>query len=197
MRIGLFFGSFNPVHSGHLILAAHFTNENIVDECWFIISPQNPFKEKKSLLNEQHRLNLVRAALEGETKIKASNIEFSLPRPSYTVDTLLYLREKYPQHEFYILMGSDGLANFPRWKNYEQILEMAGIFVYPRPGHTAETFTHKGIQVVEAPLIEISSTRIRKLIRAHKNYRYLVPDLVKEIIDREGYYLSSLENEAQ
>lgn len=188
MKVGLFFGSFNPVHNGHLILATHYLNEGLTDEVWFVVSPQNPFKDKKSLLNEQHRLFMVRAAIEGITRMKASNIEFGLPRPSYTIDTLIYLKEKYPSHEFSIILGADSLQNFNHWKNHQAILEYANLLVYPRPGFMAEILTGKGIQLTDAPLIEISSTRIRKLIKDKKEIRFLVPEGVKHIIEKENYY---------
>src|SRR6478672_130911 len=134
MKIGLYFGSFNPIHNGHLIIASHFLNETDLDEIWIVVSPQNPFKETTGLLNEQHRFNLVKTALEGETKLKASNIEFKLPRPSYTIDTLTYLHEKHPQHEFAIVMGSDGFQNIHKWKNATTLLADYEFYIYLRPG---------------------------------------------------------------
>ena len=188
MKIGLYFGSFNPVHIGHLIIANHIVNTTNLDQVWFIVSPQNPLKPSASLLNEYHRLHLIQSAIEGETKLKASNIEFQLPRPSYTVDTLAYLIEKYPQHHFSIIMGSDSFNNLPKWKNYEIILRNHSIYIYKRP--CFEVTKHPGADIIllEAPLLDISSTRIRELIKARKSIRYLVPDIVNEEILRDGYY---------
>jgi nicotinate-nucleotide adenylyltransferase len=195
MNIGLFFGSFNPIHHGHLIIANHILNNKIVDELWIIVSPQNPFKKSAGLLNENHRLNLVKTAIEGESKIKANNIEFKLPKPSYTINTLTYLKEKYPQHQFSIIMGSDGFQNLPKWKNATVIIENYHILVYKRPGFEI-TETHSArISIMDAPLLEISSTLIRKLIKENKSIRYLVPDAVKEEIELKNYYKSLLENQ--
>jgi nicotinate-nucleotide adenylyltransferase len=197
MNIGLFFGSFNPIHTGHLIIANHFINQGIIDELWFVVSPQNPFKNAAGLLNEQHRLRLVQAAIEHEVKLKASNIEFKLPRPSYTINTLTYLVEKYPKYKFNIVMGSDGFQNISKWKNAEAILKNYTILVYRRPGFEI-TDTHGAqVQIQDAPLLEISSTYIRKIIKEKKSIRYLVPDQVKKEIDINQYYMSSLENPAQ
>ena len=124
MKIGLYFGSFNPIHIGHLIIANHIVNNTDLDKLWFVISPQNPFKNSTSLLNEYHRLHMVNAAIDGETRLRASNVEFKLPKPSYTIDTLTYLNEKYPQHEFSIIMGSDGFKNLDKWKNYQTLIKM-------------------------------------------------------------------------
>jgi nicotinate-nucleotide adenylyltransferase len=188
MHIGLFFGSFNPIHTGHLIIATHTLNYTDLNEIWFVVSPQNPFKSSSNLLHEQHRLNLVKTAIEGEHHIKASNIEFKLPRPSYTIDTLQYLFEKYPNYTFSIVLGSDGLQNFTQWKNYELILKFSRLYVYKRPGFEITPLDGAKIIEIESPLLQISSTHIRKLIRERKNIRYLVPDSVKEEIDRNGYY---------
>ncbi|MEO6406184.1 MAG: nicotinate (nicotinamide) nucleotide adenylyltransferase [Ferruginibacter sp.] len=194
MLVGLFFGSFNPIHTGHLIIATHIINNTNLDEIWFVVSPQNPFKSSASLLNQQHRLNLIKTAIEGEQKIKASNIEFCLPKPSFTIDTLQYLKEKYPQDVFSIILGSDGLQNFTNWKNYQSILKSSSIYVYPRPGFDIKFIQGATIHKLKAPLLDISSTYIRELIRGKKNIRYLVPDKVKEEIERNGYYSSKLEN---
>lgn len=188
MRIGLFFGSFNPIHNGHLIIANYFINETDLEQVWLVISPQNPLKKPSGLLNEYHRLHLVNLALEGEQKIKSSNIEFQLPRPSYTIDTLVYLKEKYPQHEFSIIMGSDSIKNIKNWKNHEQIIQHHKVYVYERPNSKYENENEKNIQVVKAPLIEISSTYIRTLIKQKKSIRYLVPDTVQEEIQNNLYY---------
>lgn len=196
MKVGLYFGSFNPVHIGHLIIANHIINQNTVDELWFVVSPQNPFKNSSLLLNEHHRLNMIKTALDGEHKLKASNIEFKLPKPSYTINTLTYLSEKYPKNTFAIIMGSDGFQNILKWKNAETIIKNYEIIIYKRPGYEI-TATHQAtITILEAPLLEISSTHIRKLIKEKKSIRYLVPDAVNEEIKINSYYQNNLENPA-
>ena len=194
MNIGLYFGSFNPVHHGHLIIANHISNNTNLDEIWFVVSPQNPFKSSAVLLNENHRLNLIQTALEGEVKLKASNIEFKLPKPSYTVNTLTYLSEKYPAHSFTIIMGSDGFKNITKWHNASVILKNYPLFIYKRPGfEITETFG-AAVTVMDAPLLEISGTLIRKLIKENKSIRFFVPDSVKMEIEKNNYYKSALEN---
>lgn len=188
MKIGLYFGSFNPVHNGHLIIANYAVNETDLNQVWFVISPQNPFKQSASLLNEHNRLHLVQLAIEGENKLRASSVEFGLPKPSYTVDTLAYLTEKYPDHEFAILMGSDGFENLHKWKNHSVITAGHQIYIYKRPGFEIGDTHGATIHVLDAPLLEISSTRIRELIKNKKSIRFLVPDVVKEEIERAGYY---------
>ncbi|MEO6669663.1 MAG: nicotinate (nicotinamide) nucleotide adenylyltransferase [Ferruginibacter sp.] len=194
MKIGLYFGSFNPIHVGHLIIANHIVSNTDLNELWLVVSPQNPFKNSQALLNENHRLNLVRTALEGEKKIKASNIEFKLPKPSYTINTLTYLKEKYPLYEFVIIMGSDSFQNFSNWKNALLIAKDYPIYIYKRPGFDIENILNAKIQILDAPLLEISSTHIRKLLASGKSIRYFVPDNVREEIEANHYYLSSLEN---
>ena len=190
MNIGLYFGSFNPIHHGHLIIANYLLEHTTLDQVWLIVSPQNPLKPSATLLNEYHRLYLVQVAIEGENRLKASDIEFKLPRPSYTVDTLAYLQEKYPTHQFSIIMGSDSFQNLPRWKNYAWLLQHYPIYVYKRPEHTALPVYPEAKQVVilDAPLLPISSTTIRQQIREGKSVRYLLPEAVREEIDRNGYY---------
>ncbi|MBC7890242.1 MAG: nicotinate-nucleotide adenylyltransferase [Ferruginibacter sp.] len=188
MKIGLYFGSFNPVHIGHLIIANHVINYTDVQQVWFVVSPQNPLKPSTSLLNEYHRFRLVQLAVDGPTKIKASNIEFQLPKPSYTVDTLAYLHEKYPQHQFAIIMGSDGFCNLSKWKNYEIIIKNYPLYIYERPGFIIDNALKATIYILKAPLLQISSTHIRELIKAGKSIRYLVPDTVKEEIENNRYY---------
>lgn len=191
MKIGLYFGSFNPIHHGHLIIASYIVQETPAEQVWFVVSPQNPLKKSKTLLNEYHRLHLVRMSIEDEPSFRASDIEFRLPRPSYTIDTLTYLREKYPAHEFSLIMGSDSYQNFRSWKNYEQLLRDCPVLVYMRTGFDMQDH-YEGARVtfLEAPLIEISSTHIRKNIAAGKSIRYLVPEKVMEEIMRNGYYRS-------
>lgn len=192
MKTGLYFGSFNPIHTGHLIIANYILNSELLNEIWFVVSPQNPFKNSSDLLNENHRLNLVKTAIEGEVNLKASNIEFKLPKPSYTINTLTYLKEKYPKRQFSIIMGSDGFQNLNKWKNAEIIIADYPIIIYKRTGfEITETFG-ASIKILNAPLLEISSTYIRKLISQNKSYRFLVPDSVKEEIEKNNYYRKSL-----
>lgn len=189
MQIGLYFGSFNPIHTGHLIIGNHIANSTNLEQVWFIVSPQNPLKQAAGLLNEYHRFHLIKVAIEGENKLKASNVEFTLPKPSYTIDTLVYLEEKYPHHQFSVIMGSDSLVNIEKWKNYKAILKNYGLYVYERPGFKADKLKYENrIQFVNAPLLEISSTMIRKLIKEKKSIRYLVTDAVFEEIQNNGYY---------
>jgi nicotinate-nucleotide adenylyltransferase len=188
MTIGLYFGSFNPVHVGHLIIANHIVANTNLDQVWLVISPQNPFKNAGSLLNEYHRLHLVNIAIDGETKLRASNVEFKLPKPSYTIDTLTYLTEKHPEHQFAIIMGSDGFTNLNNWKNYETLVKNYPFYIYKRPGfEISETFGAT-LTILDAPLLDISSTRLRYMIKEKKSIRFLVPDVVKEEIERNGYY---------
>ena len=189
MTVGLYFGSFNPVHHGHLIIASYMVNNTALDQVWFIVSPQNPFKTSQSLLNEYQRLHLVKLAIEGETDLRASDIEFYLPKPSYTIDTITYLEERYPHHQFSIIMGSDSFQNLPRWKNSEVLISRYPILVYKRAGFDVAEIPGARLTVVDAPLLQISATRIRELIRQKKSIRYLVPDIVKEEIEKNNYYL--------
>lgn len=189
MKVGLYFGSFNPIHHGHLIIANYMLQHSALDQVWFVVSPQNPFKQSASLLNAYNRLALVQIAIDGEAKLKASDIEFRLPQPSYTVNTLAYLQEKYPTHQFAIIMGSDSFENLAKWKNYEFILQHCAIYVYRRAGHEVNnTFPNANIIVQDAPLLQISATYIRNSIKQQRSIRYLVPDKVLEEIDRNGYY---------
>ena len=188
MKIGLYFGSFNPVHNGHLLIANYVMNYTDIEQLWMVVSPQNPLKPSKSLLNEYHRLGLIQLALEGESKIKASTIEFKLPKPSYTIDTLTYLREKYPDHQLSIIMGSDSFINLPKWKNYELIINNYPLYIYQRKDYPINNKIKANIQILDAPLLEISSTKIREIIKKGKSIRWLVPDVVKEEIEKTGYY---------
>ena len=189
MNIGLFFGSFNPIHNGHLIIANQILNETELKKIWFVVSPQNPLKKEASLLSELNRLRLVRLAVEEDARLKASNFEFPLPKPSYTSHTLVLLAEKYPNNTFSIIMGSDSFSNLHKWKNYEMILKNYSIYVYKRSGFSVEnSFIKSKPSIINTPLIEISSTLIRKLVREGKSIRFLVPDKVMEEIKRGGYY---------
>ena len=190
MRIGLYFGSFNPIHHGHLLIASYILQHTSLQQVWFVVSPQNPLKPAASLLNEYHRLYLVQLAIEGAKDLKAQDIEFKLPKPSYTSDTLTYLQEKYPTHEFSIIMGSDSFQNLPRWKNANWLLKNYSIYVYKRPEHEQLPVYPgaKDVQILQAPLLPISSTTIRQYIKEGKTIRFLVPEKVREEIERNGYY---------
>jgi nicotinate-nucleotide adenylyltransferase len=188
MKIGLFFGSFNPIHVGHLIIASYVANNTEVDQVWLVISPQNPLKKVNTLLNEYHRLHLVQQAVEGDPLLKWSDIEFKLPKPSYTIDTLTYLSEKYPHHEFSIIIGSDSYKNIKRWKNWEQLVNTFRFFVYQRPGFANEHNSLETVHFLNAPLLDISATLIRDLIKNGKSIRYLVPDKVLQEIESNNYY---------
>ncbi len=190
MKIGLYFGSFNPVHHGHLIIASHVVQSTGLDQVWFVVSPQNPLKPAKGLLNEYHRLFLVKAAIEGENHLRGSDIEFKLPRPSFTIDTLAYLAEKYPEHEFAVVMGSDSYQNLKQWKNYEQLLRTTSFYIYIRAGfEIIPDYPGAKFEILDAPLLQISATHIRKMLQSGKSIRFLVPDVVKEEIERNRYYL--------
>lgn len=188
MNIGLYFGSFNPIHHGHLIIAKHIINEALADKVWFVVSPQNPLKKANSLLNENDRLHLVRIAIDEEIDLKADNSEFQLPRPSFTIDTLTYLKDKYPQHNFSVIMGSDSFLNISKWKNPEQILKNHKLLIYTRPGFPVDMSQAKNMNILQAPLLEISSTYIRRLIAEKKSIKYLLPKDVVTYIEENSYY---------
>lgn len=189
MKIGLFFGSFNPIHTGHLIIANFMASHTDLDQVWFIVSPQNPFKEKKTLAPDRTRLQMIRMAIEDNSLLKVSDIEFSLPKPSYTITTLSYLKEKYPVHEFSLIMGSDNLSSLPLWKNYEQIINNYAIYIYNRPGVNANPFEDKkNIYFFDAPQLYISASVIRKFIEEGKSIRYLVPEQVFEFLEGNKLY---------
>jgi len=188
MKIGLYFGSFNPIHIGHLIIANHVLNETEIEKIWFIISPQNPFKEIKTLLSEFDRLHLLRLAVQDDNRMKCSDIEFNLPKPSYTSNTMTFLSEKYPEHKFFIIMGSDSYQNIDKWKNFETIISNYLIYVYKRQGHEIEKSFNKKPIILNAPIIQISSSQIRELIKTGKSIRYLVPEIVREEIETRKFY---------
>ena len=188
MKIGLYFGSFNPIHIGHCIIANNVKNETDLEQVWFVVSPQNPFKVSRSLLNEYDRLHLVQTAVKDEQFLKASDIEFHLDKPSYTYNTLVHIKDRYPQHTFVIIMGSDSYKNLDNWKNAGFIKDNYPIYIYIRPGFDVNPPAEQHIQVLKAPLLEISATEIRQYIRQKKSIRYLVPEGVKDEIERNGYY---------
>ncbi len=188
-KIGLFFGSFNPVHIGHLIIANYMANYTDIHEVWFVVSPQNPFKEKKSLGNMYDRLEMVNLAIEGADHLKTCDIEFNLPQPSYTIDTLTHLQEKFPNREFVLIMGEDNLQGLMKWKNAEILLRDYRIMVYPRPGYEAlELRSHPSVTLTDTPVMELSSTFIRQSIKDKKSIKFFVSDAVIDFIDKKGLY---------
>ena len=189
-KIGLFFGSFNPIHTGHLIVANLMAEATDLKKVWFVVSPQSPFKPSKGLLHEFDRYDMVRAAIHDNYKMEVSDVEFHLPRPSYTIHTLTYLAEKHPDKDFRLIIGEDNLEAFIKWKNYQQILDQYGLYVYPRPNaQPSELKQHPSVKVVESPMLDISATYIRQCIRDKKSIRYLVPEAVEQMIRVKGFYL--------
>ncbi|MFA5620898.1 MAG: nicotinate (nicotinamide) nucleotide adenylyltransferase [Weeksellaceae bacterium] len=189
MKIGLYFGSFNPIHIGHLVIANHLQQYSDLEKVWFVVTPQNPFKKKASLANDYNRLYMVNIAIEDYPHMQSSDVEFNLPKPSYTIDTLTVLKEKYPQHDFSLIMGMDNLSGFRKWKNHEQILKNYSICVYPRLGYEpGEWATHPKFQFVDAPIMEISSSFIRQALKAGKNIRPMLPEKVWEYLDGSSVY---------
>lgn len=188
MRIGLFFGSFNPIHTGHLIIANHILNEVKLDKIWFVVSPVNPFKINSDLLDETARLALVDLAVQNDERIDASDVEFQLSKPSFTINTLLFLRNAYPDHEFSIIMGSDNFHNLDKWKDYEKIIANYKLLIYLRTGFGVKNNLKADIEVMKAPILDLSSTEIRELIEKGKSIRYLVPEIVRMEIERKRYY---------
>lgn len=197
MNTGLFFGSFNPIHIGHLIIANIMLEKADLEEIWFVVSPRNPLKDSASLLHEFDRMDMVEAAIADNNRFRATDIEFNMPRPSYTVDTLAYLAAKNPGRHFSLIIGEDNLRSFHKWKNYQTILDNYGLYVYPRPGSAKKAkssqlreafMNHPNVTVVEAPLLAISATFIRNLVKEEKSVRYLTPDSVAELIQRKKFY---------
>ena len=191
MKVGLFFGSFNPIHVGHMIIANYMYEFTDLDEVWFVVTPHSPFKKKETLLSDNHRFQTVMVATEDYPKLKPSKIEFDLPQPNYTIDTLIHLYEAFPQHDFSILMGEDNLHSFHKWKNFETILENHSIYVYPRISKTKKIsifHNHVKVNFVDAPIVEISSTFIRKAIHHKKDIRSFLPSNVWKYIDDMNFY---------
>jgi nicotinate-nucleotide adenylyltransferase len=191
MKIGLYFGTFNPIHIGHLIIANHLAEYSGLDQIWMVVTPHNPLKNKQTLLDDYQRLQLVFLATEDYPKIKPSDIEFKLPQPNYTVNTLAHLQEKYPQHVFSLIMGEDNLKSLHKWKNHEVILQNHEIYVYPRISSEEDNLTFKNnpkIHIIDAPIVEISSTFIRENIKNKKNVQPLLPSKVWEYIDHNNLY---------
>ncbi len=188
MKIGLFFGSFNPIHHGHLMVASFIANHTDLQQIWLVVSPQNPHKTQTSLLNEYDRLHLAQLAIEDDAQIKVSDIEFKLPKPSYTIDTLTYLQEKYTQHQFHVIMGSDSFQNLPKWKNFEALVKNYQFVVYRRPGFEITEKYGADVTYLEAPMLELSATLIRNNCKDGITIRYLVPENVRLEIERNNYF---------
>ena len=189
MKIGLFFGSFNPIHIGHLAIANIMSENTDLNKVWFIVSPQNPLKPSKGLLHEFDRYDMVKAAIADNYKFEVSDVEFHLPKPSYTIYTLAHLREKHPEKEFSVILGEDNLDNFTQWKNHEAILNQFSLYVYPRPRVTNSPLkSHPHVKMVDAPLFDISATYIRQCVGSNKSIRYLVPEAVEQMICAKGFF---------
>lgn len=202
MKIGLYFGTFNPIHVGHLVIANYMADFTDLDEVWLVVSPQNPLKKKNSLLEDYHRLAIVREGIEGNDKLRASDIEFSLPKPSYTINTLVYLKEKHPNHQFSLIMGEDNLRTFHKWKNHEIILENHDLYVYPRVLTLQEELEMKengpisnnnfeereNIHMCDAPVMKVSSSFIRQAIKDGKDVSYLLTEAVHKYVDEMNFY---------
>jgi nicotinate-nucleotide adenylyltransferase len=189
IKTGLYFGSFNPIHVGHMAIANYMVEYTEIDQLWFVVSPQNPFKSKRSLLDDYQRLELVNRAIGDDLRFRASKVEFNLPKPSFTIDTLTYLSEKYPTHQFFILMGSDNLESITKWKNADILLASYDIIIYPRPGFDpASAKQYARVQVANAPLMEISSTFIRESIKAGKDVRHFLPYRAWDYLQQMNFY---------
>jgi len=194
MKIGLFFGSFNPIHIGHLAIANIMAENTDLGKVWFVVTPQNPLKPSKGLLHEFDRYDMVKAAIADNYKFEVSDVEFHLPKPSYTIYTLAHLREKNPGKDFCLILGEDNLENFVKWKNYQEILNQFSLYVYPRPTESSGRVTnselkrHAHVKMIDAPLLDISATYIRNCIKCNKSIRYLVPEVVEQMIRARGFY---------
>lgn len=189
-KVGLYFGSYNPIHIGHMAIANYMVEYTGIDQLWFVVSPQNPHKAQENLLEDYQRLELVNRAIDADLRFRTSNIEFGLPKPNYTIDTLTYLHEKFPNHQFSIIMGSDNLESFHKWKNYTIILENYVIIVYPRPGFDESKIIHHPNIIIarNTPLMEISSSFIRESIKERKDVRHFMPQKAWEYLDEMNFY---------
>ena len=188
MKIGLFFGSFNPMHIGHKIIASYMAEFSDLDKVMFVVSPQNPLKKKESLLDQQHRLMIISTEIEGDSKLQVSDIEFSMPRPSYTIDTLLRLKEQHPENEYAIIMGADNLQNLHKWKNYQQILKDHSLYVFPRPGFEIN-YRHKNVHIVKGiPEMGISALAVRNSIKEGKDVSCLMPEKAWKYTNEMNFY---------
>ena len=188
MKIGLFFGSFNPMHIGHKVIASYLVEFSDLEKVCFVVSPQNPLKQKQSLLDQYHRLMIIRMEVEDNPKLQVSDIEFKMPQPSYTIDTLVRLKEEHPENEYALIMGADNLQNFHKWKNYEQILTDYSVYVYPRPGIEISG-SNENIHIVKGvPQMEISASFIRESIKQKKDVSYLIPEKAWKYIDEMNFY---------
>lgn len=188
-KTGLFFGSFNPIHNGHMVIAAYLAEFTDLDQVWMVVSPHNPLKPAGSLLQDYHRFHLVELAIGSYRKLKASKIEFELPRPSYTIHTLAYLSEKYPDHQFCLILGEDNLESLHKWKNYEDILNNYDLYVYPRPGYHNELYAgRQNVKRINAPQMEISSSFIRNSIAGGHDVRFMMPESVWNYIEEMNFY---------
>lgn len=189
IKIGLFFGSFNPVHNGHLMIASYMAEFTDLQEIWFVVTPQNPLKDKNSLLDDYQRLHMVNLAIEGDQRFRATDIEFKLNKPNYTIKTLAYLQDKHPGREFVIISGTDIFPTFHKWMNWESLLELYSFYVYPRPGSSDhELLKHSSVKLFPAPQVEISSTFIRQSLKEKKIMRYFLPNKVEQYIREMHFY---------
>ncbi|MCK9421861.1 MAG: nicotinate (nicotinamide) nucleotide adenylyltransferase [Bacteroidales bacterium] len=188
-KTGLFFGSFNPIHNGHLMIAGYIVEYTDIDHVWFVVSPQNPLKDKASLLADHHRLAMVNMAIEDDTRFRSSNIEFKMPKPSYTIDTLTWLGEKFPTREFVLIAGTDILPTFHKWKNWEELLRQYRFYLYPRSGSEPHLpGNHPAFTFIDAPFVSVSSSLIRKGIGEGKDMRYFLPDRVWKYVKEMHFY---------
>lgn len=190
MKVGLFFGTYNPIHVGHMVIANYMVEFTDLDRIWIVVTPHNPFKEKKAMLADYHRLQLVKVAIGDDIRFKASDIEFNLPQPNYTIDTLTYLKEQYPENEYVLIMGADNLSHFKKWKNWEEILAQYKVYVYPRiEGSDFDDLTeHSAVSFHDAPIMQVSSSFIRKAIKDKKDVRHYMPKDVFEYIQEMHFY---------
>jgi nicotinate-nucleotide adenylyltransferase len=190
MKVGLFFGSFNPIHIGHLIIANIMKEQTDLEQIWFVVSPQNPLKKSKSLIHEFDRYDMVQRAISDNYNFKVSDVEFHMPRPSYTIDTMTWLQEKHPEHSFVLIVGEDNLVQLEQWKNHDKILEYFSLYVYPRPcSESSRLKSHAKVRMVAAPLLDISATFIRDCVKNGKSIRYMVTPEVESFIDQKKFYL--------